>query len=101
MDDIKIQGITVVLDNRGYWFEVLIMNEIEKLPVYWDINDLLIRFKKSKNTIWRWMKLAENPFPRPKIEQRGISCLWATADVIAWENSMGDKTCINQDELIR
>lgn len=64
------------------------MNEIEKLPAYWDINDLAARFKKSKRTIARWMTVSENPLPRPKIDQRGMGCLWSTADVIAWENSM-------------
>ena len=56
---------------------------------YWRITDLTERFQCSKRTIYRWTALPENPLPKPRIEQRGISCLWAVEDVLAWEDSMG------------
>lgn len=59
-------------------------------PVYWNIKELTERFKCSKRTIYRWMSLEDNPFPRPKIDQKGVSCLWSIVDVVAWENSMSD-----------
>ncbi len=55
---------------------------------YWNLKDLTERFKCSKRTIYRWLKLPQNPFPKPKIEQLGVSSLWSVEDVLAWESSM-------------
>ncbi len=54
---------------------------------FFKIDDLCERYKKSKRTIYRWMKLDERPFPAPKIRQKGTTCLWDPEDVIAWEDS--------------
>ncbi len=61
------------------------MNELTDKP-FIDASGLAKRYGRSKRTIDRWMALAKNPFPRPKIGQNGISCLWSTSDVLNWEN---------------
>ena len=55
---------------------------------YWNTKDIMTRFKISKMTIWRWMNREENPLPKPRINQKGSSSLWAIEDVIEWEESM-------------
>ncbi len=55
---------------------------------YWDTKDMCDRFKVSDRTLFRWMRLNENPLPKPKIEQRGVSRLWSIDDVVEWENGM-------------
>ncbi len=51
------------------------------------VADLAARYQCSKRTIYRWLRLEEKPFPKPRIEQAGISSLWAASDVLKWENS--------------
>jgi predicted DNA-binding transcriptional regulator AlpA len=55
---------------------------------YWNTNDIMKRFKISKMTIWRWMNREKNPLPKPRINQKGASSLWAIEDVVEWEESM-------------
>lgn len=55
---------------------------------YLNMTDLTIRYKCSKRTIYRWMSLEKNPFPKPKIEQTGVSSLWLETDIDAWDGSM-------------
>ena len=56
--------------------------------MYLTMDDLADRYHCSKRTIDRWTRLSNNPFPRPKIRQLGVSSLWHEQDVIAWENSI-------------
>jgi len=50
------------------------------------ISDLTHRYQVSKRTIYRWMKLENNPFPQPKINQAGTTCLWDPNEIEAWES---------------
>jgi hypothetical protein len=52
------------------------------------MEELAIKFKRSKRTIKRWTKLDNNPLPQPRIKQQGVGHLWLKEDVCRWENSM-------------
>ena len=55
-------------------------------------DDLAARYGCTKRSIYRWMKLAEKPFPAPRINREGITPLWAVADVVGWEEGEGAAT---------
>jgi predicted DNA-binding transcriptional regulator AlpA len=59
---------------------------------FWTLADLAKRYRCSKRTVYRWMELKENPLPQPKINQKGVSCLWDKSTVISWENSTSPVT---------
>jgi len=61
------------------------MNELTDKP-FVNVNELAERYNRTRQTIYKWMKLDVNPFPKPKINQTGISSLWSTSDVLSWEN---------------
>jgi predicted DNA-binding transcriptional regulator AlpA len=76
------QSLAIELLNRHA--KVKIVHQATGIPIK-------LRYQVSKRTIYRWMKLENNPFPQPKINQAGTTCLWDPDEIEAW-GSRASKT---------
>lgn len=45
--------------------------------------DLALRYRRTRRTIDRW--IADSEFPAPALTGPGVTSLWHTSDVEAWE----------------
>lgn len=59
---------------------------------YWKTKTLCERYQISARTLSRWQKREHNPFPSPRIQEKGSQDLYAIDDVLAWEESAHKKS---------
>ena len=54
---------------------------------YIETSSILKKFKRTRQTLWRWAKREVNPFPSPRIGQdnKNRRNKWALEDVLQWE----------------
>jgi len=55
------------------------------MTAYFSTQDLCTRYRCSSRTIFRKMKRAPNPFPKPSLQHVGSLNLWDAVDVTNWE----------------
>ncbi len=64
--------------------------------IYMTTKEVADRYGISTRTVYRRMKLSENPFPAPIIKMVGSSNLWLIKDVEQWDARQRELTSIDR-----
>ena len=65
--------------------------ENQEIDIYWTTDDIAKRHKKTRNTIFRWIRKEFRGFPKPAIYNHGAPNLWLKEDILKWEATLNTK----------